>query len=751
MNKLDVIERSIGNIQTSLSSRELLVKDDVLSMVRRRLLEYVFRGGLMEITVVQSQLDKKVTIKSLQAAVAHFEKAAFELHAVDASLQANQQCEHDEVEGQALDEEDVEAHAAFTLSVPVATYQALAKGELTWVVRHQTGTNMTKRLRVGAIIEFKSNKNRLIASVANVIAESSLEAVVSSVLATGESPGRVALAATTKEQVTSTLKNTLVFGANASSSGEGSVLAFQVSVAGSRSQEAAAEENVGDVPADASKAVRPLMVRPSDEVDLCSQGVRDKWRSVVQFTKKHSDDITQLDGFGRLVTEALRNQFGGSVLPALSYVSNVVMRAVPRELDYIVANEGQPVKGVTMDLNSLRAQLADRLLTLCVSPDAIALARNAASNFQRLLEEYSFPKYTLDIDCFATDMLAAASAEAQAASAASAQTVEAYAARVTRLQEELEAARAEGRNVDAPMKDAPSSTAPMEVENTSAEEPKDTQSATTPSNLEGAAATQTKMDDCGHDAEAIVAKAEDGILATVTDESLGTPARTATGDSASEHTGKDHPSSGAKTASLYRCQQLPKNAELESCLQGATEVDNRFAQQATDCAIAATLELWCELLRPELSGYLTQRSDGGYDAKQRIPKGELCIPFRGKVVRSTTSVFKKAFHGAFLDGTLRARDFPSAWRIQSGSTEPNVEVQDVEAPMLIAKGTKSAECLLLRPFKGPAIVNAKDIEIGDTLVLGGKQAPSIAALMGATKKKGGDSTPIAPEAKERSL
>ena len=41
-------------------------------------------------------------------------------------------------------------------------------------------------------------------------------------------------------------------------------------------------------------------------------GVRDKYRSVVQVVKRYRGDITQLDGFGRLATEAVRNQFGNS-------------------------------------------------------------------------------------------------------------------------------------------------------------------------------------------------------------------------------------------------------------------------------------------------------------------------------------------------------------------------------------------------------------------------------------------------------
>ena len=90
--------------------------------------------------------------------------------------------------------------------------------------------------------------------------------------------------------------------------------------------------------------------------------------------EKHDGDITQLDAFGRLATETLRNLFDTSLLPALTYVSNVVMRTIPRELDYIAKNEGQCVNGKAVDLNSLRAQLADRLVTMCVAPDLLATA-----------------------------------------------------------------------------------------------------------------------------------------------------------------------------------------------------------------------------------------------------------------------------------------------------------------------------------------------------------------------------------------
>ena len=65
-----------------------------------------------------------------------------------------------------------------------------------------------------------------------------------------------------------------------------------------------------------------------------------------------------------------------------------------------------------------------------------------------------------------------------------------------------------------------------------------------------------------------------------------------------------------------------------------------------------------------------------------------------------------------------------------------MEVQDVEAPMLIAKHCSSDECLLLRPFKAPTVVNIKDIEAGETLTMAGKPNPSIANFLCSSKKKG---------------
>ena len=176
-----------------------------------------------------------------------------------------------------------------------------------------------------------------------------------------------------------------------------------------------------------------------------------------------------------------------------------------------------------------------------------------------------------------------------------------------------------------------------------------------------------------------------------------------------------------KSVALFRCTNAAAGIlDAGFDLQGAEKVDAKVAGQVSDTAGGAALDLWCELLRPQLHTRLIARPDGGYDAAQKNPKGDLCIPFRGKLVRSTTSVFKVPFHGGFLDGTLRSREFPSAWRIQSGASEPNVDVQYVQGPMLVLKASEGDDCMYLRPFMSPAIVNTKDIEKGETLALGGK-------------------------------
>ena len=66
LNKLDITERAIQRIQSSIAARGTPVKEEVLKVVRRTLLEYCFRGGLMDISLINVQSVKPIQLKTLQ-------------------------------------------------------------------------------------------------------------------------------------------------------------------------------------------------------------------------------------------------------------------------------------------------------------------------------------------------------------------------------------------------------------------------------------------------------------------------------------------------------------------------------------------------------------------------------------------------------------------------------------------------------------------------------------------------------------
>ena len=83
----------------------------------------------MEFTAISAHKSKTVSIKSLQGAVSHLEKVAFELHSADALLKPRHEMELEDAElGLPQDDEEAEGHTAFTLCVPAATHQAIARG-----------------------------------------------------------------------------------------------------------------------------------------------------------------------------------------------------------------------------------------------------------------------------------------------------------------------------------------------------------------------------------------------------------------------------------------------------------------------------------------------------------------------------------------------------------------------------------------------------------------------------------------------
>ena len=78
---------------------------------------------------------------------------------------------------------------------------------------------------------------------------------------------------------------------------------------------------------------------------------------------------------------------------------------------------------------------------------------------------------------------------------------------------------------------------------------------------------------------------------------------------------------------------------------------------------------------------------------------------------------------AILDGTSRARDFPSAWQV-TAQTSPNgnMEMQWVTAPTIFVMcgGGASNDAISCNGFKMPVMVNNRDLVKGDVLTVVGE-------------------------------
>ena len=103
VNKLDLIEFGIAQIYKTLAENKFEVKVDVISLVRRRLLEFVFRGGKAE--VANGKKAKKLS--DIQGAVAHFHTAAWEMHKASGSCDMCQYSAPADGPGDANDQDDL--------------------------------------------------------------------------------------------------------------------------------------------------------------------------------------------------------------------------------------------------------------------------------------------------------------------------------------------------------------------------------------------------------------------------------------------------------------------------------------------------------------------------------------------------------------------------------------------------------------------------------------------------------------------
>ena len=107
---------------------------------------------------------------------------------------------------------------------------------------------------------------------------------------------------------------------------------------------------------------------------------------------------------------------------------------------------------------------------------------------------------------------------------------------------------------------------------------------------------------------------------------------------------------------------------------------------------------------------------GVYVAKSDIPTSENTIIHRGRPNTKCLSKYKLSFNGMVLDGTSRAKDFQSAWRLRCDQ-DSNMVLKTVAAPMVCVSFDGGSEADGLGDFYTPAAINNKYVKKGEELVM----------------------------------
>lgn len=130
-----------------------------------------------------------------------------------------------------------------------------------------------------------------------------------------------------------------------------------------------------------------------------------------------------------------------TVLSAVSLGVRISFRVLPRDLEFIAANEANRL--TSFDLVEIRKALATKLALLQAPAKEVSVVHGAMNHFQSLLDQHGFPRYFLDLECFCGDLVQEALAASSAEAAASAQRLkdsaqEEYSEKMRRTLEEVD-------------------------------------------------------------------------------------------------------------------------------------------------------------------------------------------------------------------------------------------------------------------------------------------------------------------------
>ena len=116
----------------------------------------------MELQVIVAGKKTMKPLKSLESAISHFKNVALDMHQAMAGFHLR--VEEGEEDKKPAEEDDNDDNGrcvvAFTLSLPKKMIDAVESQNVKWILRPRVGTNMTKKVKIGAVIELRSNTVR---------------------------------------------------------------------------------------------------------------------------------------------------------------------------------------------------------------------------------------------------------------------------------------------------------------------------------------------------------------------------------------------------------------------------------------------------------------------------------------------------------------------------------------------------------------------------------------------------------------
>ena len=677
LNRLDIIESAIAEIIQKLNESSIAPKHNTISTCRRKLLEFVFRQAPMDVRIVTSKTDKVKTIKTLEDAVQHFKQVVFDLHAQELGVHGL----FDDVLGKPdSDDRDSEqteetGHAApaFTLSVSADMIRDMIRDMAIgkWIIRPFEGTNMTRRLAVGAFVELKNNKHRACVRVERIERSEKPDDLIAKISKHGAKPGDIAPKAKSTDDALTWLNQ---FGSK-------QLVAFKVALPAD--DDCDANTDVTDA---TSGGVRSFRKRPSETVDVGTLQIKQKFKELQAHVKKHGpEDVLSWDVFAKAAVDMMK---GGKRAPldAVTHAVTATLCALPREFDYIIQYGSNSSVKNQIDIATLRAEFSSCLAPMAVAPAYHAVIASAFELFTATLEEYEFPKYNIDVESFANDLLQAAmrgQIESQdEQTTAKATLLQEHAREVLSLKEELAKAKAALAS--------PSETN-SQNEDTIGREAASSQSL----------AGGTNAPESGSPERSYALVASEYAAAVTGDDVVG----------AAEGEGK-----ADKDVHCYNRFALVRGDASVLARKDFSTTVAMPLPGLLEVLVPSALDAWVSTLRAGIDAQLQVANDGCYEAKVDIPIGGLVIPFTGKLCSATVSKFRVRCNGAWLDGTQRQREFPNAWRgilylgladkVVGAPAQPNMVIEALSAPILAFKLVDhDSDFVFLKPFDTPVAKN----------------------------------------------